>query len=161
MSLHRIEHNLHKLCQSLSKVSLSDLCALKTNATAEGFQEFRGDLTGLAVANLAGVNLDDRDDLGSCSSKEKFVRHPDVVARHVGLSPRDTNFVSNLQCGIAGDTLEGTSTSGWRDELTFMNNEDIVPSTFGDVTLVVEHYRLVIAEVLRFDLCKNIVQIIQ
>ena len=73
---HHYDNNLHKLCQLLCEVSLLDHCALNTSAAAKGIQEFSGDLTRLSVADLTRVNLNNRDDLGSCSGKEELVRHP-------------------------------------------------------------------------------------
>ena len=83
------------------------------------------------------------------------------VTGHVGLTPWDTNFFSDLQSSIPSDALEGTRTGGWRDELTLVNDEYVVTSTFSNVALIVKHDRLVIAEVLRLNLGENIVQIIK
>ena len=66
-----------------------------------------------------------------------------------------------LDHGVSGNPFQNARIGGRRFENPIFDDEDIIARALSHVALIVEHDRLVVAEVLRLDLGQNIVQIIE
>src|SRR5262249_27172535 len=140
--------------------SIKDRGACLAGHLAEPCDDARGDRAWFSVSDKAAIGFDHRHDLGSGSRKETFVCHEYIVSREIRLDNFEVEFATNIKQHRGCYPSQRSGGDGRGEDLTVLDDEDVIGSAFGDVSRVVQHQGFVGAGKVRFDPGHDVVQVV-
>ena len=131
-------------------------------AAVEGVVEDSLDLARdrAGLAEVVIVDLAHRAELGGGAREEELVGERELGAGDVALDDLVAEVAGDLDDRAAVDAVEDARRRRRRDDLTVLDDEDVLPRALADVAVVVEQDRLLVAGVMSRELREDRVEVL-